>query len=562
MHQSPPPSSLPLSKHAGRQYRKAKALAIQVLDHCTVCIEEQLFTQAFSLLANCVAAGTGKAEDAQLPPVQHLALAATLTVHPLLTTRTISKDKHVAADDALAYLQLVNNIAGPQNAVLDQVFLFGDADLASSRMGKREVKVLPSDIGGDDENKPGYMRSVFAQKESLWTNAEDFWAVVGWAFNCSVAHPGRWDRWKLWLAFMLDVLEDDLEIRLPGATRAYQASGSTAAVRESLKDCIFAKYLAPIGEGRSSKRRLMRAVLADGKKQALAEFGEVWKHETKSPKVKKDEPVAKRRKLDLENGQFGDYFDDESDRDSPGDSARGSRSTTAFSTSRRSRPQSTHSDGNSTDELHGPNTPTAAQTTTSIDDFGGLESLHLRKRLLALLSRFCALNPDAFLDTEDLFDLYTEFLRPLPLSIFASFVVPSQPWLGPHSQASLDQMLLRPLLTGSAPTYDENALTVSDFEEYYAGFAASKAGAVDNARVSILVESLLRLLWEQGALEGEGGNGRLRKVVDKGITERKERSGWDGRRKAGSRARDEEEAMKVLQASAERMRLVLDMAVG
>lgn len=561
MHQSPPPSSLPLSKHGGTQYRKTKALPVQVLDHCTVCIEEQLFTQAFSLLVNNVTAGCERDGAARLPPAQHLALIATLALHPQLTTRTSSPDKQQAADEALHYLRLVNHTIGPEHAALDQVFVFGAADRNSSRVGKRSLPSRPSGNESDEEaNHIGHIRSPFANKESLWTNAEDFWSVVGWAFNCSVAHPTRWNRWRLWMEYMLDVLEDDLEHRLPAATRADEASRETAAVRESLKDTIFARYLSPVREGRNSKRRLMRAVLADGKKQSLAEFGEVWKGETKGPKIKKDQPVAKRRKLDLENGVFGDYFDDESDPDSPDESGCRSRSTTAFSTTRRGLARSTHASDESADELRGSNTPTTtAAPPSAVNSFGGMKSVNLRKRLLALLSRFCALKPDAFLDTEDLFDLYTEFFRPLPLSIFTSFVLPSTPWLGPHSQASLNQMLLRPLLAGTAPVYHDNALTQVEFERYYAPFAASKTGAVENAKVSLLVEGLLRLLLGEGALSSEGDDGQLGGAVEKGIKERKARSEAEGRKKVGSRAAEEEEALTGLEASAERMRMVLDL---
>lgn len=122
-------------------------------------------------------------------------------------------------------------------------------------------------------------------------------------------------------------------------------------------------------------------------------------------------------------------------------------------------------------------------------------------------------------------------------------------------------MLLRPLLAGTAPSYDENQLTQAEFERFYAPFAVGKTGAVENARVGVLVEGLLRLLWGAGALDVSGG-GTLRKAVEKGIKERKARSEVGGRRKVGMRALEEEEAMRVLEASAERMRMVLDLVEG
>jgi hypothetical protein len=52
------------------------------------------------------------------------------------------------------------------------------------------------------------------QSDSLWSRAEDFWHAVGWAFNCSVLHPERWERWQVWLQYMCEVMEDDWEQRL------------------------------------------------------------------------------------------------------------------------------------------------------------------------------------------------------------------------------------------------------------------------------------------------------------------------------------------------------------
>ena len=273
-----------------------------------------------------------------------------------------------------------------------------------------------SNISSEDEDDDvSKIKSTYANKDSLWTNADDFWSVVGWSFNCSVAHPHRWERWKLWLELMLDVLEADLEARTSDAAKAYR-SGGNAAVVATLKDSLLSNYLSYIGEGRNNKRRMMRAIFADGNKKGLAEFGEIWRHETKPPKQKKDDDrSSKRRKLDLENGEFGDYFDNESDEESLESSVRRSRSATAFPTPHRSRAVSEAED--SGDELSGMDSPSTS-SAPGIESFGGMDAIRLRQRMLALLTRYCSLNPHAFLDNEDLFDLFTEFLRPLPLAIF------------------------------------------------------------------------------------------------------------------------------------------------
>jgi hypothetical protein len=372
-------------------------------------------------------------------------------------------------------------------------------------------------------------------------------------FNCSVAHRHRWERWKLWLNLIIDIFQDELEDRLPDAEKLYTATGSTAAIAGMLEDTMLAQYLLPLGEGRNNKRRLMRAVLADGRQKSLAEFGEIWKNETKAPKQRQDERTVKRRKLDLENGDFGDYLDDSED-DSLASSVRRSRSTTAPATAHASRAVSDDQDEGE-DEAN----EIARLPGAGLDMLGSMESIQLRKRILALLSLFCSKNPDAFLDTEDLFDLYTEFLRPLPLTAFQQFVLPAKPWLGPNSQASLNQMLLRPLLVATAPAYNENALTQSEFATHYAPFAANNTSSVDNAKVSLLVEGLLRLLWSSKNLKMTPA---LRRAVEQGISARKEKTAFDGRKKVGERVKRDEAALSSMECSAERMIAVMDLAAG
>jgi hypothetical protein len=545
MYQStPPPHSQPQARVRKSEYRKAKPLPELVLDHCTDILEEQLYSQTFSLLSSCLTSGE---DSSQIPPPQYFALAGTLLVHPSLTTRTTSAEKHIAADDAFKYLQHVNSLLGPQQSGLDKAFQF--ASTSTSARGKR-IRTRVSDIAADEDgDQSDKIRLPYIDKEALWTNAEDFWSVVGWAFNCSVAHPARWKRWQLWLTLVLDVLEDDLESRLPEATRAYIEYGNTEAVRKKLQDSMLSQYLAPIGEGRNNKRRLMRAVLANGTSKSLAEFPEIWKRETKPPKQKNDGRLNKKQKLDIDNSEFGDYYD-HSDDDSPGTSLRPSRFTTAPPTAQPSRAAS-NDDSELSEEDAG-----EQLSAPGVETYGGIESLRLRQRILALLTLFSTKNPDAFLDTEDLFDLYTEFLRPLPLSVFQQFVLPAKPWLGPNSYASLNQMILRPLLIATAPQYKENALTQAEFEVYYAQYAANSTGHVDNAKVSLLMEGLLRLLWKSGQL---AATEKLRRVVMQGIEARKEKAAFDGRRKVGVNRAVDEEALSAMEYSGERMMVILDM---
>ncbi|KAI7490721.1 hypothetical protein KC351_g439 [Hortaea werneckii] len=390
------------------------------------------------------------------------------------------------------------------------------------------------------------LRNTYSDKDSIWSNAEDFWHVLGWAFNCSILHQTKWKRYLLFLDWMLSALSLDLE-----------SNAKHGAADQS----ILAKYLGSVGESRNNKRRVMRAVLADGGTRSTGEFPEIWKNETKPPKRKAEDEVAqmdKKRKLDLEAGEFGDYYiDSDSDLESPAPGSLPlSRSATILPSVKGSRDPSG-------DEQRSQST---AGASSALASFGGLDSLKLRRQTLDLLVRLSQLSPATFLDTEDLFDLFTEFLRPLPLPVFQQLVfaspLPSSNdddttrGFGINERSSLDQMLLRPLLASAAPAYHDNCLTQDDFQTHFAPFAANTHSATDNAKVALLLEDLLRLLWRSGNLEWCED---LQTVVERGIEARREKVAFDGRRKKSQRAKEDEQAVAVMEKSGERMLVILDL---
>ena len=547
------PSSAPTSSQLEPakpppSYRNVQPLPHQLLDHCTVCLEEQLFSQAIPLLSSAITAGNGTPKPAFVPPPPHLSLLATLVVHPSMTTRTTSKEKQTAADDALRYLRHVNTLTSADASGLTKALQFR---VGASSRSKRARTRHSGDISSDDEHEdPGRIRSNYAKKDSLFANAEDFWAVVGWAFNCSVVHRNRWDRWRLWLEFVLDVLEDDLDSTHRQARESPQDRG------ELLSKSLLAQYLAPfVDQGRNSKRRIMRAILADGTQTSLNQFPAVFTNETLPPKAKQETKLSAKRSLDLDQGDFGDYFDSDSDSNTtPGPQQKSGRTSTRHSSTDLSRQDSPAS----------PNTPQQPPSSTPLSSHGGPESLHLRLRLLALLTTISSLSPSLFLDPEDLFDIYTEFLRPLPLPIFSFFILPNtntargSRTLDANSLASLIQMLLRPLLSSAAPVSNANSLTAERFASHFAPFAANVTSVGENARVGICVEGLLRLLWTEGVLAnaGEEVRGVVREAVEEGIGIREEKAGGDGRRKSAGKSAEE---WGFLVAGGERMRSLLEM---
>jgi hypothetical protein len=541
-------------------YRSVQPLPAQLLDHCTVCIEEQLYSQAIPLLSSAITTGNGTSRPAYVPPTPHLSLLATIVVHPSMTTRTTSKEKHIAADDALRYLRHVNSLTSADASGLTKALQIRDGDSSRSKRAHTRHSNLSSD---DELEDPGRIRSSYADKDSLFAKADDFWAVVGWAFNCSVAHENRWSRWKLWLDFMLDMLEDDLD------ARHREARDSPEDKDKILSKSLLAHYLAPfVDQGRNPKRRIMRAILADGTQPSMNLFPSIFVNETLPPKTKPKTKFGAKRSLDLDEGDFGDYFDSDSDSDSNNTpQQKSARTSLRQSSTNQSRQDSLASASPSISTLQAPTTTTNPNLTSPLASHGGPDSIHLRLRLLTLLTTLSSLAPVLFLDSEDLFDLYTEFLRPLPLPIFSFFILP-QPTattsgragtLDPNSHASLIQMLLRPLLSSSAPTSNANSLTAATFAERFAPFPANVSSVGENAKVGICVEGLLRLLWTEGVLRNAGEDIRrqVKQAVEEGIRAREQKAAGDGRRKIGTGKGVD--AWAVLVDGGERMRVLLGM---
>lgn len=159
------------------------------------------------------------------------------------------------------------------------------------------------------------------------------------------------------------------------------------------------------------------------------------------------------------------------------------------------------------------------------------------------------------MDSQDLLALLTEFLRPLPLSVFVQFVLPSSPYIATHAQASLNQNLLRPLLSADAPTYNTYSMTQKELEKHFLPFASSYSGFIDNARVSILVEGLFRMVIRHLDVQATGS---LKQKLEKGIVARHNKARGGVRRKAGETEAEDALASIMLEQSAARLRLLLD----
>ena len=312
----------------------------------------------YSLLA----AGTSISTPAQpyigfLAPPAYIGLASSLIVYPPGTTKASSRDAVKGSDAALRYVRCVHaTIEGPAYPALRKAFAFPEERNRRRAPGNRSAAgSLSPELGGDIDRIAG----VAANAQCLWYRAEDFWHIVGWAFNCAVIHKKRWDRWKLWLSTMVDFLEADWD------SCVEQGRVDDASREAFLQESLLWQYT--VGQAgsanRSMRRRIIKSILAMATPDSLKEYPEVWERETVEPKRKKasNQPLGE---VDFETGDMADYDSDEDMQDD--------------------------SEGSDEDEFH-------ASTTNSNDDaiqnvhnainrFGGQDAIQLRHRFIALVS--------------------------------------------------------------------------------------------------------------------------------------------------------------------------------
>lgn len=416
---------------------------------------------------------------------------------------------------------LLENV-GSINSNFIEAFTFGDGNAAgrSTRKGGRRRTAEISDSGIEK------IDADIVSEGSLWTNAEDFWHVVGWTFNCSVLHKRRWEVWRQWLEFMLDTLEADWVQR------------DTEDLK-GLPESLMASFLRDGRATGGSGKRVLRAIFADGQARAAHEFGEVWRNEPRELKKEGGEKKKVEQKIDIEADDYGDYLDEENDADLEDES----ESTPSHATSRRGA----HVKGAS---VEGSNAGTI---------LGGMDAIHLRFRLLAILSSVCASIPDFFMSTRMLYDLLLEHVRPLPSPTFFLIMSPSGlRHFQLSGQSSFTQFALLTFIDPRAPQPPNDTLNQERLETHYLPWAANVASPKENAQVSLCVETLLRLLDREDALEGTDS---LMKTAERGIEARFDKCRGRGGRIQGSNGPKGDDMIQ-LEQSAVRIRWLVKMAIS
>ncbi|KIW41929.1 uncharacterized protein PV06_05526 [Exophiala oligosperma] len=583
---SPPPnqsfSKTISTTSTGPTYRTAAEFPFELSQHVQTYYEERLFTQAYNFLISIVSNSVSHADPLKpvtIPPSPHLALAATISVHPVFTTRTYSREKWDQANSALRLLRLVSSLAGPINADFPTAFGFHRYDSRNSR------HTSTTRYDDDDEEYHSDNHSVtstdlntpYASSQSLFTCCEDFWHLVGWALNCSslampsTVHASRWAHYNSLLTFLIDLLERDWSLR---------TGGPSSTPEESL----LWNYIELASGGHAKARRILRAIFADGSTRPMSEFRPIFAHELKPPTKQDTKTVAKREDVDIDADIYGDYLMRDESELSDDDNA-----STATGTTASGRPAKRLRRAGSR-----PHTPSAKVTpktsagslrndyqdgadNTNVACLGDIEALNLRMRLLRLLTyvsehpTLTATSPTTFPDMEELLTLFVEFIKPLPLSVFAGIILTAPSTepnshgvsrmqsqvFDPQTEALLCESLLQRILENCAPSIRSDVLlSQQKLTEEYLPFAAGKNTVDANARVSLLLEALTRSLAQLGELKREDD---LTAAVYRGIKKRMSKvvDSFEGKRPRKGENRSDE-AWILLVESGDRMGRIVD----
>lgn len=170
------------------------------------------------------------------------------------------------------------------------------------------------------------------------------------------------------------------------------------------------------------------------------------------------------------------------------------------------------------------------------------------------MARVAGAPSSAFTDLEDLFDLYTESFRGLPLPAFTQFIATFR---FPHG--GLNALLLNlliPYIPSAPKTLNIFSTSQETLVDSFLPYAANVHSSVDNAKMSLLIEALMSSMMREGRLKADEN---FSEAVEEGINSRKTKAIGDARRKFKGRKGVEAEARRELEMSAERILVILDM---
>ncbi|KAF1831751.1 hypothetical protein BDW02DRAFT_649661 [Decorospora gaudefroyi] len=514
------------------QRRPTKQTSYDLTNHAKAYLEGGQYASGYDFLYSLLAAGTSVSTPAQpyigfLAPPAYLAYASSMIADPKFTTKAQSTDAVKGADAALRYLQCVHTtIDAPAYPTIRKAFTFPEERNRRRAPGHRNAESLSPRLGGDVERIAGEA----ANQKSLWYCADDFWHIVGWAFNCSVAHKKRWSRWKLWVSTMLDFLESDWEV-------CVRRSQEDEDVREAiLQESLVWHYIVgdeSIPTQRLRRRRIVKAIHATATPESRKDYPEIWSRETLEPQRKKDhQPVGK---VDFETGEIGDYDSDEEMQDVSEMDVDADDDTSS----------TTSEDG-------------IKNLRDAVEQLGGQDSIELRQRMIALLAQVALALPSSFTPFFDLCDNILEDFNQLPTITYAVLISTSK--MPDRLQIASNANLLHPLISGKPPNYFLYEPTQSDFETKLFPLRGTTQSFALNAKISLVLEQMFMYMVDQDALTPTD---KLRKAIETGIEARRGVHGTS--RGAKGNPEEETQAKGLMEACAARLLgllEVLEMAAG
>ncbi|KHN96243.1 uncharacterized protein MAM_05829 [Metarhizium album ARSEF 1941] len=475
-------------------YRDARQLPRELKAHCQIFLEEQLF-------------------------------------HPVHTTRAEKPEYRQVSALALDYLRNLLVIAGPVNAGFRSAFQFH----ASPRW-KRHSRFASPDVDsdmsdGDSDRDHDRLQGRMANEGSLWSRGQDLWAIIGWALNTSTLYPQRWRHWRVWLEFMLELLETDWIERERQDEASHAANGGEGAAPVAARnESMMAMYMEQSMDGHVALRRMMKALFADGGSLSSSTFPEVFEKEPRGPN-KASRKRKREQVLDLQNDKFADYLDDD------------------YISSGVSEPPTPQKRRDGRDD-----------DTTGVLSPGMTESIGIRLKFFKLLSGVTA----ALRKPRELVTLYEDYvlaIKNLPLPLYSLYVTQRDNPLPSDIHVVLIQELFRLLL----PPFSKNPakvdpqgeadgrLTTLMLECCYVPMSANTVSLEDNAKLSLLIESAIQLLWICDEMEYTDSFGNACEV---GIQAREAKAKKKRTGKAHAESGDVS-ARDVLMRSGERIRILV-----
>ncbi|KAK3990249.1 hypothetical protein QBC44DRAFT_265507 [Cladorrhinum sp. PSN332] len=502
------------------QYRRAIEPPFELKHGIQIHLEEQLYSQAITLLEGLLSDNTKRSVPARIATPSQIAFLSTMAIHPHFTSRPSEGGRRRDGTHALTYLRGLVSTVGPLNANFKQAFSFRAKNNARAAAGRRHKgkSTARDDDSGSSSGWGGASDSdsvscPFARDELVWGRAENFWFVLGWSFRCAALYPARWKFWRQWLDLVVEVLEKDWDERLRLDEGEAASSGSDEEGHvcgyTRLRESILVEWLEDLKNDRKNVLKdVMKALLAftidDSGDKAV--FKEIFEKETVVGPRKLKKRKADTAKLDLENNLWGDYMDDgESESEETEVDGR------ALPVLRRGRGQPAKDSGGNA-------------VSFRLTD-GIAETIQFRLRIFRLLSAAAHYLPDKkYFSTQEVYQSFSDMVRNLPLPLFPLFVDADSD-LPVFVKVSLCRNVAEDLLPQNGPDpddYDEetnavNGISPDIMEHCFLPFAAGRITAEDNAKLSIVLENMMWVLTSMAEIEDTAG---IARAIDKGIKDR------------------------------------------